>query len=49
LSKTSKVAVAAYHYPEEHEEVGGFLAQYGFSVEKMRIKDKWYIYGWRRT
>jgi FkbM family methyltransferase len=47
--KIRKVAVAAYHYCEEHKEVEDFLSYHGFLVEKTQVKGKWYVYGWRRT
>jgi FkbM family methyltransferase len=46
--KIRKVAVAAYHYCEEHKEVADFLSYYGFLVKKTQVKEKWYVYGWRR-
>jgi FkbM family methyltransferase len=47
--KIRKVAVAAYHYREEHKKVADFLSHHGFLVEKTKVKGKWYVYGWRKT
>jgi len=46
LKKIKKIAIAAEHYPGEHEEVGKFLMSKGFSIKKMQIKGKWHVYGW---